>query len=55
MHSELRAIEDSELPCGRDRRASENCMFIFGVIPACRESFFQEGCRTSGHDRLSGF
>ncbi|GBE02786.1 hypothetical protein BMS3Bbin06_00049 [bacterium BMS3Bbin06] len=29
----------SELPCGRDRRASENCMFIFGVIPACRESF----------------
>jgi hypothetical protein len=21
------------------------------VIPACRESFFEEGCRTSRHDK----
>jgi len=26
--------------------------FACFVIPACRESFFQKGCRTSRHDRL---
>jgi len=28
----------SELPRRKDGGTSENCIFIFGVIPACRES-----------------
>ncbi|MEE8328924.1 MAG: hypothetical protein V3R54_03220, partial [Thermodesulfovibrionia bacterium] len=45
----------SELPCGRDRRASENCIFVFSVIPACRESFrlVRDHKKDSGQARMT--
>jgi hypothetical protein len=43
---------DSPIESGNDDYVALLMFSLVTVIPACRESFFKEGCRTSRHDKV---
>ncbi len=43
---------DSPIESGNDDYVALLIFSLVTVIPACRESFFKEGCRTSRHDKV---